>query len=76
MKAWKKYEEKPVPVITLFPPAKEYVEEKKEEIKKSPFALECISCAGEARMLFEGTSYCRECIKQQMRTGIFRRFYA
>lgn len=37
--------------------------------------FECISCVKSATMLFEGSSYCRDCLREQLRTGILRRFY-
>lgn len=40
------------------------------------FALDCVACGATARMLFEGSSYCRECLKFKMRTGQNRRFYS
>lgn len=37
--------------------------------------LECVCCGNKAVMFFEGTTYCRECLKEEMRTGISRRFF-
>lgn len=31
--------------------------------------FECVSCLEKATILYEGTSYCRPCIKEKLRTG-------
>jgi len=34
-----------------------------------PMQFECIACCGRANILFEGTTYCRSCLKEKLRTG-------
>jgi uncharacterized protein CbrC (UPF0167 family) len=41
-----------------------------------PSGFECVGCSEKASMVFEGTSYCRECLQYKLKTGIERRFYA
>ena len=76
MKPWKKD-----PIVAMG--IKTYLEEPKIEApvlvipekEVATLILECVSCGKKAGMLFEGTSYCRECLQSQMRTGQTRRFY-
>lgn len=45
------------------------VEVKKEEEPPKQTGWQCIECANKADLLFEGTSYCRKCIEEKIRTG-------
>lgn len=36
---------------------------------KSEWILQCVSCLEKAEVLFEGTSFCRGCLKEKLRTG-------
>lgn len=31
--------------------------------------FECLACSGKATVLFEGSSYCRSCLKEKLRMG-------
>lgn len=55
MKPWARglVEEKPAPVVH----------------KDPMFEWQCIKCERRATILLEGTSYCFECAKEEMRTG-------
>jgi uncharacterized protein CbrC (UPF0167 family) len=57
-------EEPKIAVLDIPSPAP--VVEQKEE--KQP-GFECVSCLQKATLLFEGTSYCRTCLKEDIRTG-------
>lgn len=34
-----------------------------------PAFFGCVDCAGQAGVLFEGTSYCRSCLTEKLRRG-------
>lgn len=78
MKPWEKKKEAVVAMGI-----KTYLEEPKidaptlvlPEKQAEVLILECVCCGKKAGMIFEGTTYCRECLKHQMRTGQTRRFY-
>lgn len=39
------------------------------EKKEEPFYFKCVKCWNRSDVLFEGTSYCQDCLKEQLRIG-------